>query len=69
METSQDIRCGECNRKLGAGQYIQLNIKCPRCGTMNHLKAASLPVERHSTPNLEGDSRGKFPSRYPMDRR
>ncbi|WP_082793029.1 Com family DNA-binding transcriptional regulator [Collimonas pratensis] len=35
----QDIRCGSCSRKLGEGEYITLSIKCPRCGTLNHLRA------------------------------
>ncbi|MCA7941586.1 Com family DNA-binding transcriptional regulator [Burkholderia cepacia] len=35
----EDIRCGSCNRKLGAGEYIRLNIKCPRCGAMNVMRA------------------------------
>ncbi|PUA16824.1 Com family DNA-binding transcriptional regulator [Glaciimonas sp. PCH181] len=34
-----DIRCGNCSRKLGEGEYITLTIKCPRCGTLNHLRA------------------------------
>ncbi|QDQ27690.1 Com family DNA-binding transcriptional regulator [Chitinimonas arctica] len=36
MET---IRCGHCNRKLGEGRYTVLTIKCPRCGTLNTLRA------------------------------
>lgn len=32
-----DIRCGHCRRKLGEGVYARLAIKCPRCGTLNHL--------------------------------
>ncbi|WP_083844247.1 Com family DNA-binding transcriptional regulator [Pseudogulbenkiania sp. NH8B] len=36
-----DIRCGHCARKLAEGRYIELSIKCPRCGTINHLRAAS----------------------------
>lgn len=43
----QDIRCGHCNKKLGAGIYLHLQIKCPRCGGLNILKAASLEPERH----------------------
>lgn len=43
----QDIRCGQCRRKLATGFYIELQIKCPRCGTLNHLKAESLEPERH----------------------
>ncbi|WP_081466410.1 Com family DNA-binding transcriptional regulator [Collimonas fungivorans] len=34
-----EIRCGSCSRKLGEGEYITLVIKCPRCGTLNHLRA------------------------------
>lgn len=42
----QDIRCGECHRKLAAiGDFSELQIKCPRCRTLNHLKAPSLPSE------------------------
>ncbi|WP_338670168.1 Com family DNA-binding transcriptional regulator [Pseudodesulfovibrio methanolicus] len=40
-----EIRCGNCNRLLGKGQAINLQIKCPRCGTLNHLKATSLNPE------------------------
>ncbi|ACO74734.1 Com translational regulator [Laribacter hongkongensis HLHK9] len=39
-----DIRCGQCGRKLAAGRYIEISIKCPRCGALNHLKA----VEPHN---------------------
>ena len=37
----QDIRCGACGRKLGEGAYQVLSIKCPRFGTINHLRAES----------------------------
>ncbi|WP_201017539.1 Com family DNA-binding transcriptional regulator [Pseudomonas cichorii] len=39
----QEIRCGHCSRKLAAAcGFIELQIKCPRCRTLNHLKAESL---------------------------
>lgn len=42
----EDVRCGRCGRKLAAvSGYRELQIKCPRCGVLNHLKAASLPPE------------------------
>lgn len=47
MLQQNDIRCGQCRRKLATGRYIELQIKCPRCGTLNHLKAESLSPERH----------------------
>ncbi|RMW96046.1 Com family DNA-binding transcriptional regulator [Allofranklinella schreckenbergeri] len=39
--TNQDIRCGQCGKKLGQGSYICLAIKCQRCKTVNHLRAQS----------------------------
>ncbi|HBO1668439.1 TPA: Com family DNA-binding transcriptional regulator [Pseudomonas aeruginosa] len=44
MQMLQEIRCGQCRRKLAAASgFTELQIKCPRCGTLNHLKATSLP--------------------------
>lgn len=42
----QEIRCGSCNKKLGAGEYLHLVIKCPRCGLINQLRAMSPISER-----------------------
>ncbi|KAF0205481.1 MAG: Mu-like prophage protein [Gallionellaceae bacterium] len=41
----ESIRCGNCNRLLAKADYKQIEIKCPRCGTLN-LKAKSLEPER-----------------------
>ncbi len=41
-----EIRCGQCDKKLGEGIYLVLSIKCPRCGTMNSLRAESPTPER-----------------------
>ncbi|WPN60790.1 Com family DNA-binding transcriptional regulator [Pseudomonas sp. P9_31] len=39
----KDCRCGYCKRLLARmGEYTELQIKCSRCGTLNHVKAASL---------------------------
>ncbi|HIE1665620.1 Com family DNA-binding transcriptional regulator [Pseudomonas aeruginosa] len=47
----KDIRCGGCNRLLArAGQFDQIQIKCPRCGTLNQLKAESLLIAPLSAP-------------------
>lgn len=35
----EEIRCTKCNKKLAEADYRQLAIKCPRCGTLNNLKA------------------------------
>lgn len=42
----EEIRCGACTRKLGAGVFTHLVIKCPRCGAMNTLRATSPTPER-----------------------
>ncbi|MBE0595706.1 MAG: Com family DNA-binding transcriptional regulator [Desulfuromonadales bacterium] len=40
-----EIRCGACSRKLGEGEYVSLQIKCPRCGTLNSLRAGPSPEQ------------------------
>jgi len=48
----EEIRCGQCVRKLAAGAYTWLEIKCPRCGTLNVLRASAADQSRPSpTPN------------------
>ena len=38
MKDKKEIRCGHCNKLLGKGTAHDLEIKCPRCGTLNHLR-------------------------------
>lgn len=34
-----ECRCGKCNKLLArAGRYSEIQIKCPRCGTLNNMK-------------------------------
>lgn len=60
----QEIRCGQCARKLGQGSYLHLVIKCPRCGAMNHMRAASPEPERQrassTTTRTEHDGKTIF---------
>ncbi|MBV7457343.1 Com family DNA-binding transcriptional regulator [Acidovorax sp. sif1233] len=44
----QEVRCASCNRKLAEGLFQQLNIKCPRCGTLNSMR-----VENPSPSRVE----------------
>lgn len=48
------IRCGSCNKKLAEAEYTRLSIKCPRCGAINQVKAASLEPERHGASVRKG---------------
>jgi phage FluMu protein Com len=52
-----EIRCGNCHRKLGEGEYTRLAIKCPRCGHINQLSAMRATPERRraSTVNTSHD--------------
>ncbi|MCL2076342.1 MAG: Com family DNA-binding transcriptional regulator [Betaproteobacteria bacterium] len=45
----KEIRCGQCNKKLAEAIFIELKIKCPRCGTFNSLSARSAVHERHQS--------------------
>ncbi|MBU1352088.1 MAG: Com family DNA-binding transcriptional regulator [Gammaproteobacteria bacterium] len=60
-----EIRCGNCRRKLGEGEYSRLVIKCPRCGVMNTLRAESPPSARQGAP----DQKGPHGSHRSLDRR
>ncbi|MDE1531701.1 Com family DNA-binding transcriptional regulator [Pseudomonas carnis] len=54
MQMMQEIRCGHCQRKLAAVHgFIELQIKCPRCRTLNYLKAESLLTTPSSAPSLQ----------------
>ncbi|TNF81077.1 Com family DNA-binding transcriptional regulator [Pseudomonas sp. ICMP22404] len=53
----KDFRCGHCKRLLARmGENTELQIKCARCGTLNHVKAVEPRVDRHGatcTSNTE----------------
>jgi len=49
----QEVRCGRCSRKLAVAEYRELQIKCPRCGALNHLRAASPEPERRGASKKE----------------
>ncbi|MCB8572108.1 Com family DNA-binding transcriptional regulator [Bilophila wadsworthia] len=41
-----EIRCGHCGKLLARGLAVDLEIRCPRCGADNHVRAASPDHER-----------------------
>lgn len=57
--TQRELRCGNCRRLLARGEAIDLTIKCPRCGTLNHVRGA--------TPNAEGRRASTGDSHGPTD--
>ncbi|WP_460032470.1 Com family DNA-binding transcriptional regulator [Megalodesulfovibrio paquesii] len=57
QQSSRDmdqIRCGQCNKLLAKGEALNLAIKCPRCGAMNHVRAASPRQEAREAPTGAG---------------
>ena len=49
----REIRCGNCNRLLAKGEVVNLAIKCPRCGAITIVRAASPNVEGHGASQRE----------------
>ncbi|WP_353851278.1 Com family DNA-binding transcriptional regulator [Acinetobacter sp.] len=41
----QLINCRSCGRLLGKGIYTTLEIKCPRCKTINLLSISNAPLD------------------------
>ncbi|MBM9486940.1 Com family DNA-binding transcriptional regulator [Pseudomonas sp. ICBG1301] len=54
MQMLKEFRCGHCKRLLArVGGVTELQIKCVRCGTLNHVKASSL--ERSPLSDMTAD--------------
>lgn len=51
-DAMNEIRCASCNKKLAMADYKRLEIKCPRCGALNLLRAEPgvLPSSQRSPP-------------------
>ncbi|WP_345668009.1 Com family DNA-binding transcriptional regulator [Wohlfahrtiimonas larvae] len=39
--TKEEIRCQSCNKKLAVGIYVLVEIKCPRCKTLNSFQKSN----------------------------
>ncbi|MBN9342404.1 MAG: Com family DNA-binding transcriptional regulator [Comamonadaceae bacterium] len=48
-----EIRCGNCRRKLGEGIYMALSIKCPRCGALNKFQSAPSASLSERQPSVQ----------------
>ena len=60
----QEIRCGACGRKLGTGIFIELQIKCNRCKTMNFLRVSN-PIPEHHECRTKENTREKINKKKP----
>lgn len=60
VQQDNEIRCGHCNKMLAKGTAFDLNIKCPRCGVMNYVRAmrpSSEPQDGRRSENEDFDRR------------
>ena len=53
-------RCG-CGRLLFKGTVQDIEIKCPRCGTLNRFRDA-IPERERQRASIEAQHGGKAPS-------
>ncbi|QSB01960.1 Com family DNA-binding transcriptional regulator [Methylomonas sp. EFPC1] len=54
------VKCGKCQRKLAEADYLIIAIKCPRCKTLNILKAERFKSEHHEC-HCKRDTREDIP--------
>lgn len=55
----KEVRCGGCSRLLAKAEYVQIEIKCPRCKTLNNLKATEPLNQAPSSANAEEETHGQ----------
>lgn len=48
----ENIRCGKCRRLLAKATYREVQIKCHRCGAINHRTTEPAPEQ---TPGRQDD--------------
>ncbi len=46
----KEERCGHCDKLLGKGKVTDFEIKCPRCGTLNHMRDRNPGSELPDSP-------------------
>lgn len=62
----KEYRCIKCNKLLFKGEPNNVEIKCPRCGTMINFDKSLRPSEAHKPKGGLKDERRKdlHPSRH-----
>lgn len=38
----QEVRCGQCQRLLAKAVFTEIQVKCPKCKTLNHQRASAV---------------------------
>lgn len=52
-DAMQEIRCGQCNKKLAEGVFTRLSFKCGRCHTLNHFTEGHEPLQTSSAASVQ----------------
>jgi phage FluMu protein Com len=48
-----EVRCGDCGRLLAKASFSRIEIKCPRCKTLNSLKAIEPQTQAPESARFE----------------
>lgn len=54
-----EIRCVKCKRLLMKGRIEVIQIKCPKCGYLNHLKRTGDSISFYPTEPMFISKKGK----------
>lgn len=54
----EEVRCGSCHKLLAKARYHRLQIKCPRCGTLNDMRATEPQTRTPLSGSNEVDAHG-----------
>ncbi|WP_414647770.1 Com family DNA-binding transcriptional regulator [Dyella sp.] len=66
----QDVRCSRCAKLLArARRFDAIEIKCPRCGTFNVLRAVPSPLPESQGAPCENDHARQNHSLHASSRR
>ncbi|MBF0453618.1 MAG: Com family DNA-binding transcriptional regulator [Magnetococcales bacterium] len=61
-----EVRC-KCGRLLAKGEFMNLEIKCPRCKTVNRFSIRTeSPISARHRASLEEEAHGKTDQKPPL---
>jgi len=55
----EEVRCGSCRKLLAKASCKRIQIKCPRCGTLNDMRAVEPLTRTPSSDSEEVVTHGK----------
>jgi phage FluMu protein Com len=59
----QQVRCRHCDRLLCKAKFIEIELKCPRCKTLNYMKVTELQTQTPRVSQYKEKPRGNVQSK------